>query len=35
MLRKALGVGISLLRSPFTSKGNQESRGGSYTGDFE
>jgi len=28
MLRKALGVGISLLRDPFTSKGNLESRGG-------
>jgi len=37
MLRKAVGVGISLFRGPFMSKGNLESRGGggSYTGDFE
>jgi len=36
MLRKALDMGISLHRGPFTSKGNLESGGGgSYTRDFE
>ena len=36
MLRKALDMGISLLRGPFTSEGNLESGGGgSYTEDFE
>jgi hypothetical protein len=35
MLRKAPDTGISLQRSHFSSEGNLESGGGSYTGDFE
>jgi len=37
MLRKALDMGISLHRGPFTTEGNLKSGGGggSYTGDFE
>jgi hypothetical protein len=35
MLRKAPDMGISLHRGPFTTEGNLETGGGSYTRDFE
>jgi len=35
MLRKAPVMGISLHSSPFSSEGNLESGGGTYTGDLE